>query len=89
MKEYYLSGAEITSRAQLHEALADAMDFPEYYGGDLDALLDVLTDIFEDTCLHITECAQLEATLENYYCILVKVLTAASRENEHFTFTLE
>ncbi len=37
--------APVTGPESLHEALKVALDLPEYYGKNLDALFDCLTDI--------------------------------------------
>lgn len=37
-------------REALHDVLAEAFVFPEYYGRNLDALYDLLTEVSEDTC---------------------------------------
>lgn len=37
--------SDIKTVEKLHEALKEAFEFPEYYGGNLDALHDCLTDI--------------------------------------------
>jgi len=39
-----LDGSSITSMAQIHTILAKALHLPQYYGKNLDALYDVLTD---------------------------------------------
>ena len=89
MREFVLHGAEIHSRPEFHQQIAELMQFPEYYGRNLDALKDVLTDIAEDTCLIIAESAALEETLPTYYRSLGRVMKAASAENEHFTWRTE
>ena len=38
-------------KKELHVRIADALDFPDWYGHNLDALMDCLTDL-EDT--HVT-----------------------------------
>lgn len=88
MKEYILNGAAVTDRRELHRALAETMELPDYYGNNLDALMDVLTDIFEETCLIITDCTRLEDALGEYYFRLLKVLTEAHRENPDFNYEL-
>ncbi len=35
----------VNSAASLHDALAHALELPEYYGKNLDALYDCLTDV--------------------------------------------
>lgn len=39
------------SPARLHQALAQKLDFPDWYGNNLDALYDCLTDLEEQTRL--------------------------------------
>lgn len=43
MKQATLDCYELSGIDDLHQRLADAFDFPEYYGANLDALYDVLT----------------------------------------------
>ncbi len=45
--------SKITDKVQLHKALAEALDFPNWYGNNLDALYDCLTDLEEDTYLEL------------------------------------
>lgn len=44
MQYIFLDGARILSNADLHAAFAEALDLPDCYGNNLDALHDVLTD---------------------------------------------
>ena len=47
-----VSEAALTRR-EIHEYIAEKMAFPEYYGHNLDALYDCLTDITEPTAVGI------------------------------------
>ena len=51
MDRIILQGKNLRERSEGHEYLAEVMDFPEYYGGNLDALYECLTDICEDTLI--------------------------------------
>ena len=51
MKEITLDCCQITDEAQLHQALFSALSLPEWYGHNLDALFDCLTELEEDTHL--------------------------------------
>lgn len=51
MKKIILDIREYTKPDQIHEYIAQKMDFPQYYGKNLDALYDMLTDIREETCI--------------------------------------
>ncbi|WP_343287513.1 barstar family protein [Bacillus sp. CGMCC 1.16541] len=43
VRELMIDGKAITSMAELHEYLKTNLDFPDYYGENLDALFDCLT----------------------------------------------
>ena len=49
MKTYTIDCKEILDRISAHEYIADILKFPEYYGKNLDALFDCLTDMGECT----------------------------------------
>ena len=51
--EYHINCAEIHSREEFHRILSQVLQFPEWYGNNLDALYDCLTDIREPTHLHL------------------------------------
>ena len=45
---FYIDLKDITTKKSLHEAIAGELPLPDYYGGNLDALYDVLTEQGED-----------------------------------------
>ena len=51
MKYVFLDGEKILSNADLHKTFAEALDFPEYYGKNLDALRDCLTETEGPVCV--------------------------------------
>ena len=48
MQEYVLDFTEARREDQIHEILQKELDFPDYYGKNLDALWDCLTDWTSD-----------------------------------------
>ena len=60
MIEAIIDGREIQDRRQLHEALAAQLHFPEWYGKNLDALYDCLTDVHEETVIRLLNLEELE-----------------------------
>ncbi len=46
-----LDGATVQTRRELHDAIAAALDFPDHYGRNLDALHDCLRDVARHTIL--------------------------------------
>ena len=78
-----LSGAQ--SRGQMHELLAESFSFPDWYGRNLDALYDCLTDIFEDTCAGIYGMPEDEE-LKEYGLRIRRTCEEAEEENPHLCF---
>ena len=80
-----LDGEKVKSRRGLHKYLQRAFGFPDYYGRNLDALYDCLTDLHEDVELEITHSSTLAERLGSYSERLFAVLQRAGQENEHLT----
>ena len=51
--QIHLNGKDIANREQLHDALSEALELPEWYGRSLDALYDCLTDLSVPTTIHV------------------------------------
>lgn len=86
---FVLDGGNIGSRQALHQTLAAGLHLPEWYGGNLDALHDCLTETGEPTELVIRNGTALAAALGGYTDALRRVLTDCAAENPAFTFTWE
>ncbi len=84
-----LDGAKVRSRRGLHSYLKKALSFPDYYGRNLDALYDCLTDLQEQTELVVENVPELENSLGFYAKSLFIVLRRASEENEHLLVTIK
>ena len=65
MNRVQLSAAAWRTSRDAHDALARALAFPDYYGHNLDALHDCLTEL-TDTQLVITDCAVASGKLEKW-----------------------
>ena len=65
MNRVQLSAAGWDTPQKAHEALAGALAFPDYYGHNLDALHDCLTDL-DDTQLVIEDCAAAAEKMEKW-----------------------
>lgn len=81
--------AEIKTREELHEALSSALGFPDWYGRNLDALYDLLTE--NDTALELRflHFSALESSLGSYARRLVRVLRDAEEERFHLFVRIE
>ncbi len=78
MREIFLDGTYLCEKEKAHEYLKGKLDLPEYYGGNLDALYDCLTD-FSATDIEIR--MPEEKTL--YSRRVLRVFKAAARKNEN------
>lgn len=77
MKQVTLDGNLLADAAQAHDYLKEILEIPEYYGKNLDALYDCLTDL-EDIEITITAPAEDGAIFQRF----ARVFKAAARENE-------
>ena len=83
MKYAYLNGRQIESREQLHAALKEQLDFPEYYGCNLDALYDLLSCEREKVCICLLFADEMEENLGSYYNRFLYTLNDVCEENEN------
>jgi len=83
MNNVIIKGSEIFGIADIHELLAKELNFPEYYGMNLDALHDCLGDIAEETSITFLETDILEDRLGISYAKLMRVINDTALENDN------
>ncbi len=76
MQVVFLDAREFTDKAASHEYLKEMFDFPEYYGNNLDALYDCLTDL-PPTEIFV----QNVDDAGNFYPVIKHVILSAKKEN--------
>ena len=76
---------DIRERKQLHETLAAALDFPAYYGKNLDALMDCLTEFPEELELTLKDWSAAEAALGDYGLAARQTFENAMEENSELS----
>ncbi len=81
MKTVTLKLEKMRSVRQLHVYLRSELDLPEYYGANLDALYDCLTEICEPVILKIPKAIALGSELGWYGERLLLVLQDAAAVN--------
>ena len=84
MKEITLNCAKIASMAEMHDILAKELDFPGWYGRNLDALHDCLTAICEETKITFLHFPSLPFPSAG----LLNVLRDSENENEKLEISL-
>ena len=88
MRELHLFCPSVMDKKQLHERLKALLQLPDYYGGNLDALHDCLTDPMPDTLLVLDSFETLQGTLGDYVKLFTRVLEDCAEENGHFSYRL-
>ena len=81
---HYIYGRRMTDREAAHAELARALELPDYYGNNLDALWDCVTTTDLDAAL--VEVEPMLIALGEYGCKLLSTLYEASEENPGFVF---
>ena len=79
----FLDGNTILDREMLHDTLTADLRLPAWYGRNLDALYDCLTDVQEETIEILRDQAALEGHLGGYGRRFMKLLEEVSLENPH------
>ena len=87
--ELHLDGQTIDSCEALHRRLAEGLRFPDWYGRNLDALYDCLTDLREPAAIAVQNAAALRAHLGAYADVFCRVLRESAAENKNLTITWE
>ena len=85
MKQLHIDFSDARDRAAVHRAIAGALDFPEWYGANLDALWDLLSTWSEPAHVTITGCA----SLDDYGLRALAVFLEAARDNRRLRLTIE
>ena len=77
MKQITLDGNLLADAAKVHDYLKEMLEFPEYYGNNLDALYDCLTDL-DDIEITINLPEEDGAIFQK----VLRVFKAADRKND-------
>lgn len=87
MKNIILDGAKMTSRRALHDELAEKLSAPDFYGRNLDALYDLLTELGGTEITLENSDAMLEY-LGGYAEAALTVFREAAEYNKNLKFQL-
>ncbi len=89
MMTVILEGSRMIDRVAVHNHLAERLQLPSYYGRNLDALYDVLTELGEETTIILRDPALVAEQLGKYGEALLNAMQEAAEENPKLSITLE
>jgi ribonuclease inhibitor len=86
-----INGKEVKSQDHLHTLLAKQLNFPKFYGKNLDALFEILSsDYSGQTVIKLKHLSFLKARLGPEYTeALIQAILDASEENPKVVLVLE
>ncbi|MBR5713063.1 MAG: barstar family protein [Lachnospiraceae bacterium] len=87
MKTIALDGLYMTTKEATHAYLAWRLNAPKYYGCNLDALHDILTEPCEPTHILFYRKDMMLRSLDSYGDSLLAVFRDAAAYNRNLTFT--
>lgn len=85
MKNVYINTKYFSSGSELHRYLAEELDFPDYYGNNLAALFDCLTDLSEEVKIYYTGEEFADEEMQLYFQRVLQVFLDGEEENEFLT----
>lgn len=89
MQEIYINGRDFDTPKEVHEFLAEELNFPDYYGKNLSALYDVLTDLCDDTRIILDLSDVEDDSMIEMLERMAEVMTDAADENEYLEVLVE
>lgn len=79
MRHVELDLNKMQGRDEVHAFLKEQMGFPEYYGANLDALYDCLTELCENICVELHLCSLETSPVYEYGKKVERVMEDAAQ----------
>ncbi len=86
MKQITLNGKKMTSEKEAHEYIASKLGFPEYYGKNLDALADCVSEFCLDRYIRISHYSEMKKALGDYADMIIEVIKDIADESPRIRF---
>ena len=88
MKIILLDGAVINDFSDIHNKFKSQLNFPDYYGENLDALYDMLTDISEKIIIISVNSKLFEEKFAKKWSAFLRLMKDIEEEKENFSFII-
>ena len=85
MKVIIIDANRFVSKSEAHECISEALAFPEYYGKNLDALADCLSELGRDTAVVMTNSDAAREKLGGYADGIIEAFRDTLGERGRFT----
>lgn len=87
MKIVLIDGNKVTDISLLHKEFSKTLDFPKYYGNNLDALYDMLSETTEEIGIIAVNTDLIEENLGDKWKAFKRLIkdVKSERKNIHFT----
>ena len=72
---------------QIHRVIKETFDFPDFYGGNFDAMWDCMRDYCEDMDVSIKGLSTLPKEFDDFSKTMLEIFEMVSKEN-NFTFSV-
>jgi ribonuclease inhibitor len=82
-REIVLDAGKIMNKVSMGAYMREVLPLPEYFGNNLDALHDVLSEVEEDTVFYLTEENVRRICSSTYAYRVLLVISDAAEENPH------
>lgn len=91
MADITIEGSSISSVESLHEEFSVKLNFPSYYGRNLDAMWDCLLDRIDEECIHLIWKDFLDSSnsIGEYCDKIIDMLNDLVKESDSFQYRLE
>ena len=86
MKEIVIDGKLMKDKESAHNVIKEAFNFPDYYGRNLDALWDMLSEMSDPVKITLTGSSQARKALGKYFVDIIKVFYDAAKEDDVIKF---
>ena len=78
-----LDAAKLSDRESMAAYMKEALELPDYFGGNLDALADLLSEVSLETVFEVPADMITGIPEDGYAAKALRVLDAAAEENPH------
>lgn len=89
MRVVVIDAIEMISSDVAHSYLARKLSFPDYYGKNLDALHDCITDISDPTHIVLYHFTDMSVKTRSFLCPIIRTLKASVEENKNLTLSID